>query len=397
MNKRLIKPVVFFASFLFVVLLSAFYGPQINFNSAYFDDLDNTDVKHWLQQVPPLEIEVMAGAESRAGGYVANFLAPLSEYWSELTIQYIDPAQNPEKIREYGIKARGEMVIHYQQDHFVLTNLSYETLFNGLQRLLNPPRGWLVMLDGFGAQSLRADNPDGLGLWIDTLQRLNYQVAALQWRDDMALPSDVKVIILPNPTERLSEQAVLWLQQQLKRGISIWWLNNSESIAEQQALTVMFDVLPSETSLAEIPALTQYPKHAVTEHFSYPTTWRGVVSFVGSGDVVLQSDNQVFAISQERTSSRMLVVGDSDFINNSLLNSGGNQALSLRMLDWLMHHDERINLPDLNAQQVGLFLSAQQVIVLSGVMLIGLPLVWLLGALIVWIINSRTYRQDKKE
>ncbi|KAA3641669.1 MAG: hypothetical protein DWP95_06345 [Proteobacteria bacterium] len=382
------------ALLLFLVIISALYGPQINLKSAYFDNLDDTDVQQWLQQVPPLEIEVMAGTNDPAAGYVANFLAPLNRYWSSLTIRYTDPTKYPDKVREYGIKARGEMVIHYLDDHFVLSNLSYETLFNGLQRLLNPPDGWIVMLDGFGSQSLSPDDSDGLGLWLSMVQQLNYSVAALRWQPDMALPSDVKLIMLSNPSLPLPDEALQWLQQQLHRGVSLWWLSNPESMAQQAQLSLLFDVLPSDKAVTEISALNQYPEHRITHQFEYATTWRGVIPFAGPGEVVLQAGEQVFAVTQNINESRLLVIGDSDFINNSLLNSGGNQALSLRMLDWLMHHDNRINLPDLSAQQSGLFLSAQQVIIMSAVLLLGFPLLWLSGAFWVWITNSRRRRQE---
>lgn len=377
-------------SLLVLVLVGALYGPQINLKSAYFDHLDNTDVQHWLQQVPPLEIEVMAAVDGPAAGYVANFLAPLNDYWSSLTIRYTDPTKYPDKVREYGIKARGEMVIHHQDNYFVLSSLSYETLFNGLQRLLNPPDGWVVMLDGFGSQSLSPDSTDGLGLWLSMIKQLNYSVAALRWQSDMTLPSEVKLIVLANPTQPISDEAFQWLQQQLNRGVNLWWLSNPESMAQQAQLSLLFDALPTDHAIREIPALNQYPKHTITQQFDYPTTWRGVVPFVSSGETVLMADDdQVFAASQNMNHSRLLVIGDSDFINNSLLRSGGNQALSLRMLDWLMHHDNRINMPDLSAQQTGLFLTAQQVVIISVVLLIAIPGLWLLGALMVIFNNSR--------
>jgi len=394
MNKGLFKHILLSIILMVAVIISALYGPQINLKSTYFDDLDNTDVAQWLQQVPALEIEVMANANGRAAGYVSNFLEPLNDYWSELTIRYSDPVKFPDKVRDYGIKARGEMVVHYQDKYFVLSNLSYETLFNGLQRLLNPSDGWLVVLDGFDSQSLQADNSAGLGLWLNSIQQLNYSVAALKWQPDMVLPSDVKVVMLANPRETLTDQALQWLQQQLDRGISLWWLTNPESVAQQAQLSLLFDALPSDNYLAEIPVLNDYPNHVITQQFNYPTTWRGVVPFIGTGQTVLQYDGHVFAASQSVHNARLLVLGDSDFINNSLLNSGGNQALSLRMLDWLMHHDNRINLPDLSAQQSGLFLTSQEIIIMSVVLLIGWPLLWLIGFLIIGFKNSRQLRQE---
>ena len=396
MKRSLLAKLTWSAVLIGSVILSALYVPQINLNSAYFDDLDNTDVKQWLSQVPPLKIEVMAGADSRAGAYVANFLAPLNDYWSDLTVHYLDPAKHPEKVRDYGIKARGEMIVYDGDQSFVLSDLSYETLFNGLHQLLNPSQGWLVVLDGFAGQNLHADNPDGLGLWLKTIQQLNYSVSALTWQPDMALPSDVKVIMLASPGIELSEAALQWLQQQLAQGISLWWLSNPGEISQQPRLSVLFDVLPADPALPEIAPLQQYPDHAITRQFSYPTTWQGVAPFSGSGDTVLQHNGQVFATAQSVKGARMLMVGDSDFMNNSLLNSGGNQALSLRMLDWLMHHDHRINLPDLSAQQTGLFLTRHQLLLISGLLLIGMPLLAMLVALITWYQNNRQSRQEQK-
>jgi len=367
-----------------VVILSIF-APQINLKSRYFNRLDDS-VLTWLEQVPPLKIDVFASRDSQVGAWVANFLKPLGGYLLALEVNYIDPASHPDLVRDYGINARGEMVIHHQNQHIVLSELSYETLFNGLTRLLNKTDRWTVILNGFESQSLSDSKADGLGLWLQTIQQLNYPVVTLDWHDSLQLPTDVGVLILPAPRQMLSDSVMAWLQLQLQKGVSLWWLTNPESAEIQPSLSLLFDVLPDNKQTINRLTLDDYPQHAITRQFQYVTNWAGVMIFSTAADVVLTTpENSVFAATQDFEGSRLLVVGDSDFINNSWLANGGNRALSLRMLDWLLHQDQRFNIADVSGAQSGLYFSAAQVIVFSIVLLIILPLLWLLGAFLLWL------------
>lgn len=375
------------------VAMLSIYSPQINLKSRYFDQLD-ASVLNWLEQVPPLKIEVFAKRDSQVGAWVANFLTPLNGYWSSLKINYIDPALHPELVRDYGINARGEMVIHHQDKHIVLSELSYEALFNGLTRLLNKVDRWTVILNGFDSQSLSVSKADGLGLWLQTIQHLNYPVVTLDWREGLQLPKDVGAIILPAPRQTLSGSAIAWLQLQIQKGVSIWWLTNPESAQIQPSLSLLFDVLPTEAQAINRLTLSDYPEHAITRQFDYTTDWAGVMTFESAADIVLTADNKAFfAAAQDIESSRLLVVGDSDFINNSWLSSGGNRALSLRMLDWLLHQDKRFNIADISGAQSGLYFTGTQVIVLSAVLLLVLPLIWLLGAFALWLKKRKHNKQ----
>ncbi len=387
-----IRRLIILGLLLLSVVMLTIYSPQINLKSRYFDQLD-ASVLSWLEQVPPVKIEVFAPRDSQVGAWVANFLTPLDGYWSELEVNYIDPALHPEMVRDFGINARGEMVVHHQDKHIMLSELSYETLFNGLTRLLNKTDRWTVILNGFGSQSLSDSKADGLGLWLQTIQNLKYPVVVLDWREDLQLPSDVGAIILPAPRQTLPNSTIVWLQKQLQKGVSLWWLTNPESAQMQPSLSLMFDVLPTDGETINRLTVSDYPEHIITKNFQYVTDWAGVMTFDTTTDTVLTTkDETIFAAAQNIEDSRLLVVGDSDFMNNSWLSNGGNRALSLRMLDWVLHQDERFNIADVSGAQSGLYFTSTQVIVLSVVLLLALPLFWLLGAFVLWIKK----RQHKK-
>ncbi len=389
MNRYHFKQALLGLLFMAAVVLSALLLPPIKLTSGYFDQIKDQDLSSWLHEIPALQIEVMAAHDSTAGRYVENFLEPLVPYWSDLTVDYVDPTRHPEKVRSFGIQARGEMVIHHQDRYFVLSSLSYETLFNGLQSLLNPRSGWVLVLDDFGSQSLGLKTA-GLGRWITMLQRLNYQVTTMTWRPDLSLPDDVKAIVLANPQQVLSEPAFQWLQQQLQAGVGLWWLSNPGSMASQARLSLLFDAWPAQNSDDDSGQINYHANHPITHNFSYPTIWQGLATFETDGQAVLSTESgAVFAATHESQFGRLLLVGDSDFINNELLQSGGNQALSLRMLDWVMGYDNRINVPDLSAENRGLFLTEGHIILMSLILLLLLPGLGLLTAAGLWISNRR--------
>lgn len=389
MNRYHFKQALLGLLLLAVVMWSALMVPPIKLTSGYFDQIKNQDLSAWLHEIPALQIEVMAAHDSTAGRYVENFLTPLMPYWSDLTVDYVDPTRHPEKVRSYGIQSRGDMVIHHQDRHFVLSSLSYETLFNGLQSLLNPRAGWVLVLDDFGSQSLGLETV-GLGRWINMLQRLNYHVTSMAWRPNLSLPNDVKAIVLADPQQALPEPAFQWLQQQLQAGVGLWWLSNPESMASQARLSLLFDAWPAQNTDNNSGQVNYQASHQITRDFTYPTIWQGLATFETDGQTVLSTESgAVFAATHESQFGRLLLVGDSDFINNELLQSGGNQSLSLRMLDWVMGYDNRINVPDLSAEKSGLFLTEDHIILMSTILLLLLPGFGLLTAVWLWFSNRR--------
>ena len=357
-----------------LVVAAARWVPQIAVKHSY-DDLLTSEAMQVLQQHPGLSIDVFALPDSAAANLVKNFLTPILAHMQNTDVNYIDAQENPQLVAAYGINKQGEMVVRQGDDEFQLRTLSYEAFFNGLKRLSQPHDQWVVMLDGWSGKSFDTDASNSYRQWLQALQSGSYQAVVLEWQLGLRLPETAKLIVLPAPEQALTGDQLAWLEQQVRQGRSVWWLTDPQLIVQQPALALMFDVMRTDAYHQGQLILKSYPPHPINRAFDRPLDLIDVLPFTTQGQPLwVNEQGQTLAATQELSNSRLLVTGDSDFISNAYLHSGGNLEMSFRMIDWLLHHDQRINLPSLGSAQSQIHLSRFEILLFAGLMLILLPL-----------------------
>jgi len=357
-----------------LVVAAARWVPQVAVKHSY-DDLFTSEATAVLKDRPGLIIDVFALPDSAAANLVNNFLAPLLAQLQNTQVNYIDMQENPQLVAAYGINKQGEMVVRQGDDEFQLSTLSYEAFFNGLKRLSQNNDQWAVMLDGWGGKSFDTDDSNSFRQWLKSLKASSYQAVVLEWKAGMRLPETAKLIVLPAPEQTLTAEQVDWLEQQIKHGKSVWWLTDPQLTVQQPTLALLFDVMRTESFHAGQLILKSYPEHPINRSFDRPLDLVDVLPFTTQGQPLwVNEQGQTLAATQELGNSRLLVTGDSDFLSNAFLHSGGNLEMSFRMIDWLLHNDQRIDLPSLGSAQSQIHLSRFEILLFAGLMLILLPL-----------------------
>ncbi len=354
--------------------------------STDYERLLSASAQQVLQQQDQLSIDVYADQASVAGQLVNNFLQPLVRQLPAVEVNYLDLSSNPSLAGQRQIQAQGEMVIRRGEQAFQLKTLSYEAFFNGLKRFDQSNTAWVVVLDGWQSKSMSNTAPQGLGQWLDSLRALNYAVVTLSWQPDLRLPEDVKALIIPAPQQALQQAAVDWLQQQWQRGVNLWWLTEPELAHVQPTLSLLFDVMPLDTYHSGHLIIKDLPQHPLNDQFDRPLDLVEVLPYQTLAQPLwLDTAGQVVASTQELEQRRLLVTGDGDFLSNTQLHSGGNLEMSVRLVDWLLGHDDRIDLPSVGLQQSQIHLDSRQILTFSGLMIILLPLLLLGLAVRIWI------------
>jgi hypothetical protein len=87
--------------------------------------------------------------------------------------------------------------------------------------------------------------------------------------------------------------------------------------------------------------------------------------------------------------SRLIVVGDSDFVTNAYLGLSGNSDLALNMIQWLARDERFIEIQPRQPEFKPLFLNAKQRFILLAITVALLPL----GALAAGMIRAIARRQ----
>ncbi len=382
-----VTQLVWLVLWLVSVVLAARFTESHSYQQSYSDLLPES-AKQVLRQQPPLAIEVFATADSVAAEKVNTFLEPVLALVSATDVTHSDPAAHAETMAQLGLSVQGSMRISDGNEQFVMSELSYEQLFNGLKKMQAPSDQWLVLLNGFGSQEFHDESEEGFSEWLLTIKQAGYAVAMMDWKAGLNVPGNVKALIINSPEEPYSEAAIQWLQQQLANGVSLWWLTNPETFLVQDRLSLLFDAMPSASFHAGPLVLEQLPPHPINGSFDRPLDLFHVALFDTGSEVMWQTDQgQAVAAGQDLGEARMLVVGDNDYINNQKLKSGGNLEMSIRQIDWLLRTEDRIDLPTIGLAMSQVQMSPRRVLWLSALMLIIWPGFLMICALRMWHKN----------
>ena len=366
-----------------------------------YTDLLPTAAQQVLAEQPKLIIDVFALPDSAAAKLVGNFLQPLVNVLKAAEVNYIDSSQNPALAQQYSIQKQGEMVVRSGDDNFQLSTLSYEAFFNGLKRLSQPQDRWIVFLENLSSHSFNAQNSsiqnNSYSAWLKQLMAANYRSMVLAWQPQMVLPKQAQLIVLAAPSVSLTTLQINWLETQISQGRSVLWLTDPRYATLQPALSLLFDVMRTDAFHQGQLVIKEYPEHFINQNFDRPLDLSEVMPFETSNQALwLNEKNQVLAATQEievdeieglndsQSASRLMVIGDSDFLSNQHLNSGGNLEMSYRLIDWLLQHDDRIDLPSIGVGDTQLHFSAHEILWFAGIMLILIPLLLLIMAGYFW-------------
>lgn len=387
------KTLLFIFLWLLLVVLVARFVPNWFVKSSY-DDLITPAAQQVLNQQQAIRIEVFATPDSVAAGLVNNFLDPLKKHLPDLTIEYLDTFNNPQLVQSYGITKQGEMVVHQQSQKFHLSTLSYEAFFNGLKQISQEASAdneqWLVFLKDLGGKSFNANDMTGLSAWLNDLNQANYRTVVLSFNNQLQLPDNVKLIVLASPQNAWLDEDIQWLQQQINQGISILWLADPGSATQQPALSLLFDVMRTDAYHQGHVIVKNFNQHPINQAFDRPLDLIEVMPYLTSDEVLWHNEQgETLASTRQVGQSRLMVVGDSDFLSDAHLGSGGNLEMSFRMVDWLLLRDDRIDLPTVGVKGSQFFLNRTEILVFASLTLLIIPLIFMVISIYRWRKNKR--------
>jgi ABC-type uncharacterized transport system involved in gliding motility auxiliary subunit len=388
----------------------------------------------------PVEIVSYASPQGDLRQTVAGFLQRYSQVKPDLGLRFVDPQQDPAKMRELGITIDGALILHYHEREQRLDELSERSLTNALERLVRGNDRIVAFVTGDGERRADGKANADLGIFMAQLEGRGMRAVPLNFSQATAVPQHTDLVVLASPTLALPPGAVQALVGYVQDGGNLLWLTepaNDHLGLDPLAVALGVRVLPgvlvdgSGTALGlhdpRMITLGGYPPQAITRGLTLTTLFPQVSALaqVTQADWTilpfLRSSAQSwtefhpientqssdirfdaaagelkgpldfgFALSRlspspDKSEQRAVVIGDGDFLSNSFLGNGGNRALGERVFDWLLGDDKLVDLPPRSAPDRLLQISQTGLNAVSFGFLVALPLLLLLiGGLIVW-------------
>ncbi len=365
-----------------------------------------------LQQLSgPVEATVFVGADAQLRRSIDNFLQRYVEAGTQWQLTYVDPASEPERVRELNVRTQGELRLAHNSREETVVNLSEQSVTNALFRLARASDVFVGYSFGSGERDLRGTGDFDLGTFGVALAERGIVAQPVDLLLNAGIPENVKLLIVTQPRSELLPGVASAIRLHLQRGGNLLWLadpgplHGLETLLDELRLEsypgVLVDAVASSRGQDPFaPVISRYGDHPLIRDFSMQTlfprirAWRALDStwtvspliqstrnsWNETGDLLGElgldaADEQrgplPLALALTRSLSagdqsiqlqqRVVVVGDGDFLANRFIGNGGNLDLGLRTVDWLLADDRFVEVPARRTPDRRLQLSDRQV------------------------------------
>lgn len=359
-----------------------------------------------LQQLPdPIEVTAFCSNSPYKGRYFRKAITTLIQRYQsahgDLQLQFVDPVSDPAQARAQQIKKEGEMLIRYhgRQQHLYLP-YTEEAFTNVLLQLQHGERAPVLFASGQGEPALDDPSAQGMSHLAHGLASAGLTVGNTDLQTLATGRTDQHkqaTLVLAGATQAYSPPQRAQIMQHVQNGGSLLWLVDSPQAQGLQALVEQFGLAISPGLLID-PANRQYDiaPHQIssqryasqgpTQDFALRTFFNGahaiqrqrpidkawkITPLVAAADhgwssarytaqqpaTIPPFDNAhdhagpaTIALGLERTLTsgahqRIVLIASQRFLTNTELQRGGNQALAMQCLQWLVNTQPSIQLP----------------------------------------------------
>lgn len=431
---------VFVIALLTLSGLLAWLSTQYNIQTDWTSSGRNTlsiDSRKLLDEMPGrIHITAFARETPLLRNHIRDLVARYQREKDDVSLQFVNPDADPERVREQGITLDGELLVAYQGRSEKVQETTEQALTNSLLRVARQELLKVAFLTGHGERDPHGQANHDFGNFGKLLEKKGIQLDSLSLTKTARIPDDINLLVIAAPQVNLLAGEVQLIHRYLQQGGNLLWLVEPGGIAglEPLAEALGIEVLPgvvvdATTQLFGIddPAfalITDYPMHAITRSMNSltlfpqaaalevnaPEEWQvepllttldrawteigpisGTIRFdedsderFGPLDIAFVFTRQKPDSDEQSSEQRVFVIGDSDFLANTYLGNGANVDLGLKLFNWLNNDDKLITITARTASDVRLELSPVSQAVIGFSFLFIIPLMLIGAGISIW-------------
>ncbi len=393
-----------------------------------------------LDAIPgPVTITAYASENGQLRQAIRDAIGRYQRHKADIRLDFVNPEREPELTRQLGIKMDGELVIAIGERSERISNLNEESVSNALQRLARNSNPWLVFLEGHGERKPRGIANHDLQSFTNHLEQKGFKVQNLNLAETPAIPNNTKVLVVASPQTDYLPGEVELLRKYVEHGGNLLWLmepgpnlHKLEPVAETMGVGLQAGTIVDPTTQLfglqdpRFALVSEYSPHPITRDFELMTvfpqaagleviakegwekedllttvdrswsetgTLKDEVKFDRGSDipgpltlgVALSRAREDTGGQEPGGQQRVVVIGDGDFLSNSILGNGGNLDLGLHIFNWLSQDDDLVTIPALTRNDTKLELGQTSQYILAFGFLIFLPLALAGSGIVIWL------------
>lgn len=378
----------------------------------------------------PVNILAVMGPEKKQRDAVDAIINKFIRHKGDLHLKFLNPETNPSRTVELDANPAGEIILNYQNQEQRIRSLSERSLTDALQRLARPTNRTVRFVTGHKERSPSTATNSAYSDITSRLSSIGFNFETISLVSEPSIPQHTDLVVVAAPTEKYFPGEVASLLNYISSGGNLLWLQEpSNTNTGLRALEIELGVSPLAGVIVDANAqlfnidsptfavIDQYLPHPINSGFSSITlfpeatgldilpmqdsslrpllqtsksSWtetgpiEGEVEFNANTKEVAGPINLGITIERNRGSrkQRIAVIGDADFMANTWLGNGGNQAFAERLFNWLGSDDNMLQFTSNMAPDKQIQLSNNSLIFLAVTFLIAIPLIMFLLAFI---------------
>lgn len=368
---------------------------------------------------------------------IEDFISRYQRSKHDISVKFINPAEEPKIAQDLGIRSEGELVIEYKKrsEHLIPAYVEQD-MTNLLVRLARTQRSVIMFLDGHGERSLSGKKNHDLGEFGNQLVRNGFKISNIDLTIAPNVPANGSMLVIAAPQVNLADIEIKKIQNYVESGGNILWLvdqeplHGLEPVADYIGLDLSPGIVVDPSSQQnggdpKIVFVNQYGDHAITKNFQYLTlfpearkvelkhneqTWdvTKLISVAQNGwlergklDGKYNFDEKVdepgpinIALALERKSEkvnqRIVIIGDGNFLSNQFITNASNNDLGLNIVNWLAGDDRLITIQPKPLKDANVVIGSKPMNILMAWLIFRgfqyiLPFALLVTGILIWL------------
>lgn len=276
--------------------LSTRYSAQFDWTAGSRNTLSDASRKVLDLMEGPVKITAYAREEKALRSRITDQVDRYTRYKQDLSLVFVNPDTQPDKVRDLGISVDGEMIIEYQGRSEEVQDPSEIAITNALQRLAHAKEQHVVFLEGHGERSPKGQANHDLGQFGDELARKGINTAIINLAVTPSIPDNTDVLVVAGPNVNLLPGEVGLIREFVEKEGNLLWLadpgnlHGLEPLSEQIGLKFLpGTVVDASTQLFGIDDPTfalvaEYPPHSLTKGFQSMTLFPAAAALTQGGN-----------------------------------------------------------------------------------------------------------------
>ncbi|HEY9198062.1 MAG TPA: DUF4350 domain-containing protein [Gammaproteobacteria bacterium] len=274
--QRYVFTALFLAGIGLLAWLSTQYVHQTDWTADGSNSLSADSLRLLDTLKKPVQITAFARENDTLRKQIREMVARYQRGKADLTLEFVNPDKEPERIRELGVTLDGELRVTYDGRSERVQELSEQAITNALLRTARQGERWISFLAGHGERDPLGKANHDLGAFGADLQRKGLKVQTLNLAQNPQIPDNTRLLVIAGPQAALLPGELDLIRGWLDRGGNLLWLTDPgenaglEKLAEYFGIETLPGVIVDATTQLfgienpDFVLVTEYPAHPIT-------------------------------------------------------------------------------------------------------------------------------------